>query len=640
MKSQFLIFLCSIFLQSIYAQEFMPKIEIYNSPEEMAYRCAREVADEIRVNKKTVLGLATGSTPIHFYKVLKNIILEENIDVSEVITFNLDEYVGIAQNHPESYHTYMYKHFFSDLMQTAKNPRGFSRRNIHIPKGSSGKKGAEQYEALIQKEGPIDIQIVGVGTNGHIGFAEPGTPFFQTTQVVRLTENTRKDNARFFKEDIDSVPTHAISMGIKTILQAKKIFFLATGEEKADIMKKILSGPITTAIPATALRMHPKVEMFLDEKAASKVKICCFTNGRVLRDHKLEEGELWVQDGKIIPPQERVDLKVDVDGLIVAPGYIDLQLLGGFGIDFTSTPERVAEVAKELPRYGVTSFVAGIVSTKKENYQKIVSQLQPQKIEGGAELLGIHFEGPFFNPTKRGAHDPLCICHWEGDQEFYADLRGVKIVTLAPEVPGGMQLIEWLREKGIVVSIGHSSADFAKTQQAISLGAGLATHLFNAMTPFQHREPGIIGAVLNDPNMYYSIILDDNHLHPATVQLAWRSNPKGMILMTDAMSAFGLPTGVYPLGSMEVEIRCGAAFIHGTETLAGSILSMDRAVQNMHRLTGCSIVEAVEAATIKPAKILGLEGKKGTLDVGADADIIFLDDNLVVQGFFENQVLR
>lgn len=363
-----------------------------------------------------------------------------------------------------------------------------------------------------------------------------------------------------------------------------------------------------------------------------------YYNGRILRNHEVKSGELWVAKGKIIAPQKKADRELDVQGKILAPGFIDLQINGGFGIDFSVEAEKVGEVAGQLPQYGVTSFLPTIVSSSREKYQRLLPHLQPKKGGShGASILGLHLEGPFFHPKCCGAHEEKLLCSLDGKESiesFYGNLEGVKIVTLAPELCGAANAIRSLREKNIIVSVGHSQASYNDMEQAIELGVRFVTHLFNVMTPFHHREPGIVGAVLTNDQIFYSLIVDGHHVHPASIRLAWRSNPEGLILVTDAIRALGLPSGDYRLGEVEIFVEGGKSMVKGTKTLAGSVLSMDEAVRHLRSYTGCSIVQALESASYKPAKLLGMERTKGTLGEGADADFIVLDDQLRIHASF------
>lgn len=364
-----------------------------------------------------------------------------------------------------------------------------------------------------------------------------------------------------------------------------------------------------------------------------------YFNGRILRYHAFVEEELWVAKGKIIPPQKKSDLEVDVKGKFLAPGYIDIQINGGFGVDFTSQPEQVDQVAKKLTQYGVTAFIPTLVSLSANRYPNILPFLQP-KAGGahGASILGIHLEGPFFSAKKCGAHEAKVIqeqVSLSALERCYGDLTGVKIITLAPEIPGALNTISELVKKGIVVAAGHTLANYEEMQKAQKAGLKLVTHLFNAMPSFHHRSPGVIGACLNCPQLYFSIIPDLVHLHETALQIAWKSHPNGLILITDAMQSLGMPIGKYQLGQKDVETRKEAVYLEGTDTLAGSNLSMDQAVRNFSLQAGVSQVAAIEAASLKPAALLNLP-HKGNLSIGSDADFILLDQNLHVQSCYVN----
>lgn len=224
---------------------------------------ANELLKQIITDNKSVLGLATGGTMVGVYEQLVYLIKINKLDLSNITTFNLDEYIGIDSDHPESYYTYMHDILFNHLSS-------WNEEKIHLPHGSANDLNSEveRYENLIDKEGPMDIQILGIGENGHIGFNEPGTSFDSLTSVVDLTESTIEANSRYF-ETKEEVPKQAISMGIQSILKAKRIILLAFGPKKAEAIQKLLSGEITTDLPASALYNHPNVEIIVDNSAYS-----------------------------------------------------------------------------------------------------------------------------------------------------------------------------------------------------------------------------------------------------------------------------------------------------------------------------------------------------------------------------------
>lgn len=237
------------------------KIIVVNNYEEMSKKAANIVASQITLKPDSVLGLATGDTPLGMYKYLIRIYQEGNVDFNDVKTFNLDEYYGIDQSNPHSYYFYMMENFFQHI--------NIQKQHIHIPRGmtESIEKECDEYEKQIESAGGLDLQILGIGRNGHIGFNEPDVKFEATTHLVELDEDTVKANSRFF-QSVEEVPTRAISMGIKTIMQARNILLLASGKEKAETIYKTIKGKITPEVPASVLQLHPGVTFIIDKDAA------------------------------------------------------------------------------------------------------------------------------------------------------------------------------------------------------------------------------------------------------------------------------------------------------------------------------------------------------------------------------------
>ena len=233
-------------------------VKDYDAVSQKAFEVMKEV---VTGKKEPVLGLATGSSPIGLYKNMIKDHKENGTSYADVRTFNLDEYVGIPRDHEQSYWTFMHENLFSGI--------DVKEENVHVPYGDT-KADSEAYEKAME-DVSVDIQVLGIGANGHIGFNEPGTPFDEETHIVTLTEKTRQDNARFFEGDINKVPTHAITMGIATIMKAKKILMVATGENKADAIKAMVEGEISTDCPASVLQNHKDVVVIVDEAAASKL---------------------------------------------------------------------------------------------------------------------------------------------------------------------------------------------------------------------------------------------------------------------------------------------------------------------------------------------------------------------------------
>ncbi|KAF6216249.1 hypothetical protein GE061_000589 [Apolygus lucorum] len=375
--------------------------------------------------------------------------------------------------------------------------------------------------------------------------------------------------------------------------------------------------------------------------------VYAFVSGKVLRQERLTEGIVYVQNGVIImTPNEGVQV-VTIDlgkDNILAPGFIDLQINGGFGLDFTSDlgedSSGLQEIASKLLQYGVTSFCPTIVSSTPDNYKKILRNLAV--FNGslkGAGCLGAHLEGPFISISHKGAHDPGCIYDYpKGIQDVHSmygnNLENVAIVTLAPEKENSMEVIKYLKEKNIIVSIGHTDASFEKASEAIANGASMVTHLFNSMSAFHHRIPGVIGLLghvrQNEEPVYFGLVADNNHMHKTTLRIAHNAQTSATVLVSDAIAALGLGDGKHNLGSQIVKISGTRAVIDNTDTLSGSVTAIDQCVRNYVDVTGCSQAQALAAATYRPAKVLNITGSKGNITYGADADFVVLDSKLNV----------
>ncbi|XP_017786168.1 PREDICTED: N-acetylglucosamine-6-phosphate deacetylase [Nicrophorus vespilloides] len=374
-----------------------------------------------------------------------------------------------------------------------------------------------------------------------------------------------------------------------------------------------------------------------------------FRNCRILRNHEIVRDDIWVRDGKVVDPEKiffdekiQADVQIDCQDAIVAPGFIELQINGAFGIDFSYNSEDIENgvntIAKGLLQHGVTAFCPTLVTSPKSTYAKVMPKIKRRKgDENGATILGLHIEGPFINTQKKGAHPPEFIRSFdEGFKsllDVYGDLSDVSIITLAPELENSLDVIKKLKSENIVVSVGHSMGNLKDGEAAVRSGASFITHLFNAMLPFHHRDPGLVGLLASDNipegrTVYFGIIADGIHTHPAALRIAYRAHPAGLVLVTDAISAMGLEEGQHNIGQFAVEIRDRKAFVAGTETLCGSIATMNECVQILHKATGCPKEFALEAASLHPASVLGITDKKGTLNFGADADFVFLNDDL------------
>ncbi|KAH9036114.1 Metallo-dependent hydrolase [Lactarius pseudohatsudake] len=460
----------------------------------------------------------------------------------------------------------------------------------------------------------------------------------------------------------------------------------------------------------------------------SRNGLICFTNCLLpMEDGSLVEKDLWIDErrGVVVDSQktfflrkQRPDRVINMEGNIVSPGYIDIQINGAYGFDFSvyeGDPDAYRRglntVAEKIVETGVTSLVPTIITQEKSLYPTLLSLLRPYAHPTGATLLGWHAEGPFLQEAKRGAHAPLYIRSAPNGFASFEDIYGaqnlvvkedwimdenvpvgVRIITAAPEICGVLDAVRDLRQRGIVFSIGHSVASTNVATEAVRRGASLITHLFNAMPQLHHRDPSIIGLLGASPHIngpfspiagtppaayvtpqseafddhetppqtpmsvatraagkvprlglhldkgevadleferpFYDLIVDGIHSHPNSVKLAYNVYPEGCILITDAMKILDphLKDGVHEWRDGKRFVKEGIKlYLEGTDTLAGSVVTLDTCVRNLSLFTGCSLGEAIICATFNPARCLGIENRKGTLRPGADADLVVLD---------------
>jgi N-acetylglucosamine-6-phosphate deacetylase len=354
--------------------------------------------------------------------------------------------------------------------------------------------------------------------------------------------------------------------------------------------------------------------------------------GNVLLGDEWVDGDLVLRDGLLTDddPRDGWD-ELDASGWLVAPGFVDLQCNGAVGIDLASEPERLWELAAALPRWGVTAWLPTIVTTPDGVIERALATLAAGPPDGwvGAVPLGLHLEGPFLAAPKRCAHaEALLRAPSLAAVEGWSAAAGVAMVTLAPELAGASEVIEALVERDVVVSLGHSEATATQASAAVELGAAYVTHLFNAMAPLHHREPGLAGIALSDDRLHVGMIVDGTHVHPAVVAMAQRALGNRLTLVTDAVGALGVPHGTHRLGRAEVTVGDdGVRLADGT--LAGSNLSMEEAVQNLVAFADCAPEEALHAASAAPARLLG-DTDRGSFRAGARADFVVLTHELDV----------
>lgn len=360
--------------------------------------------------------------------------------------------------------------------------------------------------------------------------------------------------------------------------------------------------------------------------------------GRLAIDGRLEDGVVLVDHGTISEVHVGADavlrakLPDDVyDAPIVSPGLIDLQINGAFGVDLVLDDHALAVLSSRLPSTGVTAFLPTIVSSPASVYRDAAARLASFAGGSGAQPLGLHIEGPFLARSRAGAHDHGAI-DAAGDDLFdaLATESAIRLVTLAPERTGALARIERLVARGVAVALGHTDATYEQAIAAADAGATMVTHLYNAMSPLSHREPGVVGAALDDARLVAGLIADGVHAHPAALRLALRAKGASRVaLVTDAMAGAGAGDGDLTLAGRRVRVRGMEARLDDG-TLAGSVLTLDQAVRNAVALAGATAAEALQMASTVPATILGLPDR-GRFTPGARADLVAWDDTLHVQ---------
>lgn len=365
---------------------------------------------------------------------------------------------------------------------------------------------------------------------------------------------------------------------------------------------------------------------------------------QILLDQKWVENQAVVVEGKIIKAIIPANMtkhhlpakhfKFDSTHLLV-PGFIDLHIHGANNHDvMDGTAEGLLEISHALAIEGVTSFLATTMNSDNEHIEQILKLItEIRKVENnGAGILGIHLEGPFISQAKMGAQrgqeqipDSNLFKKWQSIAE-----GGIKIVTLAPELPGAREFIKTLKDMNVIASIGHTNAKYEECIEAINAGCTQATHLFNAMRGIHQREPGAAGALLLSNKIFSEVIVDGLHLHPAIIDLILRLKHKDhVLLVTDAMRAKCMGDGTYELGGHQVQVQ-GQRVELQDGTLAGSVLRMPEAIQNMMKFTKCSLIDAIDMATRNPAHVLGIGDRKGIIEVGKDADLVVMSHQFEV----------
>jgi N-acetylglucosamine-6-phosphate deacetylase len=382
-----------------------------------------------------------------------------------------------------------------------------------------------------------------------------------------------------------------------------------------------------------------RVLLYLGSFSPGNRRMIVFTSKTLYTPlRKLADAVVSVENGAVVNVASRTDstaaqnkAAIDFGDCVIAPGLFDIHIHGGVNCDvMRGCADEMNKFEIFLVRHGVTSYFPTTVTAAQDATLSALERLAgrieaaEKNSAGGATPLGIHLEGPFLSHSKRGVHPPVDLVEpsvADFDKLWQAARAHVRMITIAPELNGAEEVISAASKRGVCVSIGHSDATLEQARSGVKAGARHATHTFNAMRPLDHRAPGILGEVLTNNQLSADVIADGIHVEPTVIDLLFRAKGiENLVLITDAISATGMPDGRYMLGTLEVELKDGRCLRDGN--LAGSALTMDRAVRNVMKFAGLDLQQAVRAASMNPAKAVGI--KKGTIEPGADADFVVL----------------
>ncbi|MFF7164019.1 N-acetylglucosamine-6-phosphate deacetylase [Streptomyces sp. NPDC008086] len=371
------------------------------------------------------------------------------------------------------------------------------------------------------------------------------------------------------------------------------------------------------------------------QPASGKAPLILSGATAVMPTGTVKDAQVIIEGTRITATAPENAHRIALDGHYVIPGFVDIHNHGGGGASFTSgTPDDVLKGIHTHRLHGTTTLVASTVTGDMDFLTRRAGLLSELAEQG--DIAGIHFEGPFISPCRKGAHSEALLRDPDPAEvrKLIDAARGhATMVTLATELPGGLDSVRLLAEHGVIAAIGHTDATYEQTVEAIEAGATVATHLFNAMPPLGHREPGPIAALLEDERVTVELINDGTHLHPAALELAFRhAGADRVAFITDAMDAAGFGDGRYMLGPLEVEVADGVARLVEGGSIAGSTLTLDRAFKRAVTIDRLPVEDAVAALSVNPARLLGRYDRIGSLEPGKDADLLVLDADFDLKG--------
>lgn len=631
-----------------------------------AYYVAKKILDFAPTPKTPfVLGIPGGGTVMPMYDRLVQFHRDGVLSFKNVIFFNTGEYLGMDAGNIRSFYFVIHQRFFNHV--------DAQMSNIHLLDGQATniKQLGKDYEEKIKSYGGVHLWICGIGDDAHIAFNEPGSSLSSRTRDKELSFETRVANTKFFDGKIDLVPKGAVTIGIGTILDAQEVVVLAQGINKARALQLSLEEGINHLYPASALQMHPKSTFVADEDAVSDLRVRTYRYHKEVEARSLHpriliqglyqsyyalinarvfDGEQFHENVAVIIENDRIKslefnlssddvmTKIDMQGKIIAPGFIDLQVngCGGADINYDISIDTLQILHQTNLRHGVTSIAPTLITTSDERILETIDLINHIH---NFDLLGIicwHFEGPYLSKFKKGIHEEKHIRKPSEDMLnaiIHARIDR-KIVTLAPEENTAAH-IKKLADAGVIVSIGHTNGTHSQISEKIPHGLSMATHLYNAMRPFDSREPGAVGVILDSKDIYAGIIVDGIHCNYASVDIAYKTLGDHLFLISDSAAPAGTDIEEFEFGGRKIYHRDGKC-VAEDGTLAGVAVLLDQCFRNLVNHVNVPLEEALRMASLYPARSIRKDDEYGYLKAGYKANITILDDELNVCGVVAN----
>lgn len=633
-----------------------------------AYYIAKQILNfEPTSDKPFILGLSGGETILPMYKRLVKFYKDGVLSFEHVYFLNSGEYVGYGKNDHQSICSFIYENFLKFINIQSEQVLFLDGLTKNL------KQEGKRYEELISSFGKVNLWVCGLGHDGHLAFNEPGSSLSSKTRDKELAFETRVAQARFFNNQIDAVPKLALTVGLGTLLESKEVLVLAQGEDKARALQLSIEEGVNHLYPASVLQMHPKTTFVADEQAVSDIRLKTYRYHKeveaksihpkilikglyksyyALINAKIFDGEKFIENAAVIIENDRIKSietnisvdavisKIDLKGKIIVPGYIDLQLngCGGADINHDISLDTLKTMYETGLKHGVTSFAPTLITSSDEKMYQAIDLINHIK---NHELLGIicwHFEGPYLSKVKKGIHEEKYI-RKPSQEMLHAIINAKidrKIVTLAPE-ENSSEDIKTLSDAGVIVSAGHTNGTYNQVNEKIPAGISMATHLYNAMRPFDSREPGALGAVLDSKNIYAGIIVDGEHCNFASVDIAYKTLGDHLFLVSDAVAPAGTDIEIFEFGGRQITHKNGKCFAEDG-TLSGAATLMDECVRNAVNFVNIPLEDAFKMASLYPARAIQKDNEYGYIKSGYKADLTILDENLFVQGVVSNGV--